>query len=803
MKDLISVIMPIFNTEEYIEKTLHSIVNQTYPNVEIILVNDASTDRTEEIAAAYAEKYHNIRLVNHKVNKGVSAARNLGLSLAKGDYITFVDSDDLLTMESIKILHNTAKENDADLVIGIYKNFNSESISMGSIYKRFKSLTQHGRVYPFANPEIFSHVYIFGKMYKKELLKSITFPEGIPYAEDQPFTMYTYLHAKRIFIAPSIVYYYREREKGESATQLAIKNPERYLQSTFDSFHIGRKYFEEKFVNKENYALLIYLSRVLQGSIRFIFEGAIALHDQEVLNKVIVMLINWVEKLDDYLVLGSDSFQTVFLEHGQMYMKNFDKENQMLYIQLLKLIRDKKLIGSQNYKDQTFEKNHLINLFLGSIDKCLLKRRVVFGKNYTICYPEVSKYDHHKQEAYIRFQLIKGNNTSLIEAKLTRENQNWMIENLEYLGNPIIKKAVVREKRLKILLTYRDFSGSNTLALYKQIPPYIKEQFDIDVVSGNHMSSEFVRKVMESDIIVTTNMEYGFHKFHHDPNKLVIDLWHGFPLKNMFYEDPNYRDKNSIASYWSQFDYLLSYSDLYSDVVNKCIKVNPNNYVITGAPRNDLLFVENSRQKLFDIIRKEDKGQKVIAFMPTFRATDQKKEFEEHDNLFGFTEFDFYQFVTFLENNNFELIIKAHPIFGRNFESLLEDCSCITLIDSNDLMNKCIDFYEVLGATDILITDYSSVYFDYLLLDKPIFFVPTDLAEYQVERGFVLDSYEKWTPGPKVIDQVNLQREILHYEKNSNNFKDKRNQIKDKVHYYKDKNSTERVWNFISRLGKD
>lgn len=800
MNDLISVIVPMYNVEKYINKTLKSIVNQTYTNFEVILIDDASTDKTVEIAESYAYKYENIKLVKQDVNKGVSIARNLGMELARGAYITFVDADDLLTKEALEILYSTAMESDADLVLGVYKILSNEGTRLSGLYNNFKSLSEEGRVFTFTNPEIFSHVYVFGKLYKKELVSGVFFPEKITYAEDQPFTMYSYLNARNIHIAPKVVYYHRERIQDNSATSQTIKDPIKTLQSVFDSFEIGQKYVNNAFEDKNNYALLLYFSRVVQGSIRFIFEGVLMTNNQTIIQSVLNQLKKWIESLDDYLVLGTNSVNNIFLDNGQVYIKYMDIVTQKIYLDLLKLIRDKQVEGNQRYKLQVNIKNRLIELFLKTADEILKSNSMVKGDDYSVCNPKVSYFNGTKGQAVIDFQLVEGKKTSLLRLSMYEKNNRWIAKSLDYENPKLMQTSNVNKKKPKILLTYRDFSGCNTLALYKSIPTSISEQFDVEFISGNHMSVDFARKVNESDIVVTTNMEYGFYKFNFNAKKIVIDLWHGFPLKNMFFEDPFYNDKNSIGAYWEQFNYNLSYSNLYSEVVNKCIKVNPNNYFISGAPRNDFLFVKDSREKLFKLLNKEDVGQKIIVYMPTFRNFDKRKDVEVSSNIFGFQKFDFDQFAKFLNDNNFEFIIKSHPIFARNFENLLERSSRISLIQSSELMNQLIDFYEVLGASNILITDYSSVYFDYLLLDKPIIFTPTDQEEYEVERGFILEPYEQWTPGPKVINQIDLQKEILAYKENSKDYKNFRSEIKNKVHYYQDANATERVWKFISRL---
>ena len=104
-----------------------------------------------------------------------------------------------------------------------------------------------------------------------------------------------------------------------------------------------------------------------------------------------------------------------------------------------------------------------------------------------------------------------------------------------------------------------------------------------------------------------------------------------------------------------------------------------------------------------------------------------------------------------------------------------------------------------MNGVDLLITDYSSVYFDYLLLDRPIIFVPVDLEEYRKTRGFLLEPYDYWTPGKKALNQKDLQNMILQSFIKDDNV-ERRNELKNIVHYYQDGNSSERVWNLIDRI---
>ena len=116
MNKLISIIMPVYNAEKYLNRSIESIMNQTYNNIEIILVNDGSTDNSLEICTSYQEKDNRIKLIN-QANKGVSFARNKGIDEATGDYIMFIDSDDYVEKNMIEDMVSKITEDDIDLVI--------------------------------------------------------------------------------------------------------------------------------------------------------------------------------------------------------------------------------------------------------------------------------------------------------------------------------------------------------------------------------------------------------------------------------------------------------------------------------------------------------------------------------------------------------------------------------------------------------------------------------------------------------------------------------------------------------------
>ena len=137
----VSVIVPAYNTEKYLKKCLDSLVKQTLDDIEIIVINDCSTDKTKDILEKYKRKYKNIKVINNKTNKGIGYNRNLGITKASGKYIIFVDSDDYLDIDYAKKMYDYAELYNLDMVVCDIKkvNDNGEFISYESDIKNFKT----------------------------------------------------------------------------------------------------------------------------------------------------------------------------------------------------------------------------------------------------------------------------------------------------------------------------------------------------------------------------------------------------------------------------------------------------------------------------------------------------------------------------------------------------------------------------------------------------------------------------------------------------------------------------------------
>ncbi|WP_018887607.1 glycosyltransferase family 2 protein [Paenibacillus massiliensis] len=266
----ISVIMPMFNVDEYIVDTINSVLSQTLTEFEFIIIDDNSTDRSYEIASAYAQSDARIILSKHS-SKGASSIRNLGMEKAQGKYILFLDADDILAPKGLEILYGCAVDQEADLIVGHHEMFMNDYKEIPWIFKEFKSLNIPGEKSLLKDKELLQLPYCWGKLYSKSLLDKISFPEEIVFGEDQVFITEAYLRAQKIFLTDSIVYSYRKRE-GQ-ITQSGYLLPDRYLRDIISVFEKVQDQMRTSIDKKEDaenlyiYYLHHYLRRNLLSNL--------------------------------------------------------------------------------------------------------------------------------------------------------------------------------------------------------------------------------------------------------------------------------------------------------------------------------------------------------------------------------------------------------------------------------------------------------------------------------------------------------------------------------------------------------
>ena len=257
---LISVIIPVYNVESYLEKCLDSIINQTYKNLQIILIDDGSTDNCKAICGKYQKLDRRI-IVIHQENQGLSNARNKGLDIAKGSLIAFVDSDDFLEPTMYEELYNNMRENDSDIAICNFYRIDKHGAKTTLHFRETEFVSTNKTKFSNIQNEYGSlTVYAWNKLYKRKIFDNIRYPDGKVY-EDSFILCDILAKATKVsyLLKPLYNYVYRP-DSITNNFSLAHFDKIGSFNRKIDFFH-KQKYFDLE--RKEKHRKLKFLIRTL------------------------------------------------------------------------------------------------------------------------------------------------------------------------------------------------------------------------------------------------------------------------------------------------------------------------------------------------------------------------------------------------------------------------------------------------------------------------------------------------------------------------------------------------------------
>lgn len=275
MKELISVIVPIYNVEKYLRKCVDSLINQTYKNLEIILVDDGSPDNCPKICDEYAKQDSRIKVI-HKENGGLSDARNAGMNIATGEYISFIDSDDWIKSEMIEEMYNRMIEDNSDLVSSgvLWVDVDGTEIRTATVSENCVLNTEQAMKELINDGKLKQHVW--NKLYKADLIKNIPFDKG-KYHEDVFWSYKVIGEAERISIEKNSYYFYVQRSESIMGEKYSAKRLD-----ALDAMELRCEYTKDKFPKLYNNAISVYI-----GSCMYHLQLAlIAGTDKEVIRNI-------------------------------------------------------------------------------------------------------------------------------------------------------------------------------------------------------------------------------------------------------------------------------------------------------------------------------------------------------------------------------------------------------------------------------------------------------------------------------------------------------------------------------------
>ena len=240
MSKLVSIIVPVYKVEQYLKRCMDSVLNQTYKNIEIILVNDGSPDNCPALCDKYAKIDSRVRVI-HKENGGLSSARNVALDSVKGDYIFFVDSDDWLALDTLEVL-NEYLEKDYDMI-----SFQRTYLTEEKVVEKGEKNPKDMDVSQYIDASFLGRYdfFVTTKIFKAEVFNNVRFLEGRNY-EDLEIMHRLFLNMKKVVGLDYFLYYYWKGNEGAITNTITMKNIKDHYLSANEIYRASKKYLEDR-----------------------------------------------------------------------------------------------------------------------------------------------------------------------------------------------------------------------------------------------------------------------------------------------------------------------------------------------------------------------------------------------------------------------------------------------------------------------------------------------------------------------------------------------------------------------------
>ncbi len=844
---IFSVIIPAYNSEKWIGKSIESLINQTLDfdkNIEVIIVNDASSDNTDKICREYLSKYpNNLKYIENDVNKGPGASRNIGLKYATGEYINFLDSDDTLsknTLKDVLTFFNNNKSTDLVAIPIFYFENNKGPHYLNYKFNKTKTvnLLEFPEYYQLSGPSSFI---------RKSAINNIKFPDIVT-SEDVVFINEILINNPNIGLCKSGKYNYRKREDKSSIIDNSQYKKEYYTDRCKNYF----KYLIDKSLEKFGF-VSEFIQNVILYDIRWMLDVdniSDILDKDEIINfknslKNVLKYIddenifkhnmmNNDSKLKSFLIkygslsseiIGKLNFDTVFIDvyeiiNDELYVlaniPNIRDRDIEVYINNEKIEtrhvrfpqRDKYCIDELYAKDYSFE-------FKVDLDKN--KTYSIEFKNST----DIFKIDFSRPcnfSKVVGYAKTKSYLSILNDNKINIENKTtfkWLKQEIKTLTRMIKQKDVgfhigvpfriaymllypfLRNKHIWFYMDRPEISDDNGMHLFKYSvnkDPNIKKYFIL-----NKDSPDFNEMKQYGDVLAYKSIKHRILGMFvenivtsHPDNEIIYPFWGRYPFfagllksNNIFLQHGIIKD--DISSWLNKTNMNLSFFLTSARLEYESIFKYPYNYdenvvKLLGLPRYDNL--ENN----------EDKKQIII--MPSWRRylTRKSEEFIKESEYFK-------KFNSLINNEKlikkaqeyeYEIIFRPHP----------KVYDFIELFDKNEYVK--IDYDRVKYQTlfnngSILITDYSSVAFDFAYLYKPVLYYQySDDYHFDVEESFF--DYESMGLGEVTRKEDKLVDLIIEYMENDCKI-NKEYVIRIREFYlYTDKNNCKRVYDAIKEI---
>ncbi len=642
MKKL-SVIIPVYNVEEYLCQCIDSVCGQSYQNLQIILVNDGSTDASLSICEDAEKRDSRIKVISQK-NAGLSAARNTGMRYADGEYITFIDSDDYIGDNMFEYMLEQMDKENADISVCNMKKFwgnDSEDTPTGCEPEILSSIDALGKLY---TDEQVIYVTAWGKIYNRSLFDEITYPEGK--INEDVFTTYKlYAKAEKIIFLDIPFYKYRQREGSIIHAPFSIKNLDALngLRQMKD-FVLTIEGFSEKY---------------------------------NVIGEYIEKLIYFYYKLT-----------TVKGDEKTIIKGNLYQETKTLCRQYKKYLTVKEKIKFSCFCMSP----RIYRLLRGGLKDRLLKTVQKFRRRFLAFWYSLTPIQPNKIIFWSNNFTFYGCNPKHISEYLLQAYDNKF--QIVWVFDSKIPVPADIDKKIKVVTYY---------------------------------SNEYLRELQTAHFVICNSRTNESFYWIKRRKQIYIQTWHSpLRLKNIEKDAEKFLSKNYIKSAIcdsKKIDYIVSGCDFSTKIYRNSFWYK-GKVLECGTPRIDYLLDKNNKFKAMEKIGL-DCSCNYILYAPTFRSN------YEFDYKINFSELISCCEQTF--GGNWKVLYRLHPNLIYQRKTMTFDEQCIDVCSYSDMQ-------ELIMASSLLISDYSSCMFDAMYAKtKCVLYMP-DYEQYSMnERNLYFD----------------------------------------------------------------
>ena len=677
----VSIIIPVHNTEQYLEMCIESVLNQIHQNLEIIIIDDGSGKATSEKIRELANQDKRIKVLNNNRRKGVGYSRNIGVKVASGEYLYFLDSDDYIPENTLQILVDNAQH--YEIIKGKIKNTflsNSFVVTFDGLFQpkpfgenRFNLIKSNT-----ARNTLFLKQYI--------LDNDIQFSEDLENYTDLDFIIPAYLNTPSVLFIKEAIYFSRKRNDPINNPSLSQEEPLINIEDYLEQYIKFKKIYTDEIVQDylDKQLLNFYRKNILNY-----------LKETPKTKKLFLKLSKAMKQVNPSIIANYDKVlrrEVGALRKGKRRRYKRIHKQHMFLRNLKKGVRSLRLFYRFLY-EQFFTKL--------PVKKKLIFFESFLGKNYS---------DSPK---YIYEYLIKNQNKYKYVWCFTEKNKK-------------IPGNAIQVKRFSLKYFYY-LARAKYWVSNSRLPIYLKKRKE----------------------------------------NVYLQTWHGTPLKRLVFDmdevfsaDPNY--KKNFYDQSRRWDYLSSPNAYSTEIFRRAFKYDKE-MLEYGYPRNDILYNKDNKKDIKKLKKKMNLplDKKVILYAPTWRDDDYFSRGKYNFEL----ELDLNKLQKRL-GDEYVIILRMHYFIANklNIEKFKGFAFDYSTYD---------DIAELYLVSDILITDYSSVFFDYANLKRPILFFTYDIEKYGEQlRGFYLDM-EKDLPGPLLMTSDEVIDSLDNIEEVANNYSEK------------------------------